>query len=201
LSDKLKRNVEITVATLDYLTNITNELNNPKIIGESFIGKIAEISSLDYLTKLFNREFLNSILNTEFLRYTRYGATFSIIVIDIDKFKLINDNFGHQVGDEILVRISSLFRDALRELDTCARYGGEEFLIVLPHTDISQATDIANRIKSDIKRFYESSYKLTISAGVANCPTSATNLEKLIKIADMALYASKNNGRDLVTAL
>lgn len=199
LSQKLDRNVAITVATLDYLTNITSEIINPKIIGESFIGKIAEISSLDYLTKLFNREFLNQILGTEYLRYVRYGASFSIIIIDIDKFKLINDNYGHQVGDEILVSISSLFRSALRELDSCSRYGGEEFLIVLPHTGIGQASDIANRIRNDIKRYYEASYKLTISAGVSNCPASAKNLEELIIVADKALYRSKQRGRDCVT--
>lgn len=201
LSEKLGRNVEITVATLDYLTNITNELSNPKIIGESFIGKIAELSSLDYLTKLFNREFINQILSTEYLRYTRYGTPFSIIVVDIDKFKLINDNYGHQVGDEVLICISGLLRSALRELDTCSRYGGEEFMIVLPHTDIYQATDIANRIRTDIERYYHASYKLTISAGVSNCPSSAASLDDLVKIADMALYESKNKGRNCVTSL
>src|SRR4030042_5996511 len=107
LTKRLKRNVEITVATLDYLTNIKDEIKNPKLIGEAFMGKIAEISSIDPLTKLYNRYYLHVKMEEEIKRFKRYNSTFSIILIDIDNFKHINDTRGHQKGDEVLVELSN----------------------------------------------------------------------------------------------
>jgi diguanylate cyclase (GGDEF)-like protein len=199
LSKILKRNVEITVAALDYLTNIKDEIENPKLIGEAFIGKIAEITSVDPLTKLYNRQYLFIKIDEEIKRFKRYHATFSILFIDIDDFKQINDTYGHQKGDEVLKKLSDIINKSLRDLDICARYGGEEFVIVLPHTDINSAKEIAERIRISVKKNFSQYMAITVSIGLANCPVSAATRKNLIKQADSALYISKNKGKNRVT--
>lgn len=199
LSKILKRNVEITVATLDYLTNIKDEIKNPKLIGEAFMGKIAEISSIDPLTKLYNRYYFLIKMEEEIKRYKRYNSTFSIIFIDIDDFKKVNDAYGHQKGDEVLVELSSIISKSLRDLDICARYGGEEFIIILPHTDINSAEEIAERIRRKVEKYYSKDLKITISIGMANCPVSAATTRYLINRADRALYVSKKGGKNRIT--
>ena len=199
LARVLKRNVEISVATLDYLTNIKNEIENPKLIGEAFIGKIAEMSSIDGLTKLYNRQYLFIKIDEELKRYKRYKTTFSVLLIDLDDFKRINDTYGHQKGDLVLSQLSALLSKSLRDLDICARYGGEEFMIVLPHTDRKQAKEIAERIKTSIEKYFSTDLKLTISVGLSNCPDSAVNRKNIIKRADEALYESKRKGKNRIT--
>lgn len=198
ISKILKRNIEISVATLDYLTNIKNEIKNPKLIGEAFIGKIAEISSIDGLTKLYNRQYLFLKMNEELNRYRRYKTSFSILLMDIDDFKRINDTFGHQRGDEVLMKLGVILEKSKRELDICARYGGEEFLIVLPHTELNEAGIIAERLRMIIEKSFKKDTGLTVSIGVSNCPKSSRTLKILIKKADDALYKSKSMGKNRV---
>lgn len=198
ISKILNRNVEISVATLDYLTNIKNEIKNPKLIGEAFIGKIAEITSIDPLTKLFNRQYLFLKLKEELNRYKRYETTFSILMVDIDDFKSINDSFGHQKGDEILSKFGNILEESKRELDICARYGGEEFIIILPHTDMKESYKIAERLRLIIIEKFEND-NLTVSMGVSNCPDSAKTIKSLIKEADNSLYKSKSMGKNRVS--
>lgn len=198
ISSILDRNVEISVAALDYLTNIKNIIKNPKLIGEAFIGKIAEITSIDPLTKLYNRQYLFLKLKEEFNRYKRYGTTFSVLMIDIDDFKSINDSFGHQKGDAVLSKLGEILEKSKRELDICARYGGEEFMIILPHTEKNESYKIAERIRSLIMKKFQQDH-ITVSLGVANCPSSAKTIESLVKKADNALYESKKMGKNRVT--
>jgi diguanylate cyclase (GGDEF)-like protein len=199
LSNILNRNVEISVATLDYLTNIKDEIENPKLIGEAFIGKIAEIASNDSLTKLYNRQYLFIKMKEELRRFNRYGVTFSILLIDIDDFKKVNDTYGHQQGDRVLSRLSVLLKETLRDLDICSRYGGEEFIIVLPHTDGNEAKEIAERSRKKVEKYFTKRLNITISIGISNCPDSASTIKKLIKVADMALYESKRDGKNRIT--
>ena len=198
ISKILNRNVEISVATLDYLTNIKNEIKNPKLIGEAFIGKIAEIASIDPLTKLYNRQYLFIKLKEELNRYTRYQTTFSILMIDLDNFKAINDSFGHQKGDEILSKFGNILEISKRELDICARYGGEEFIIILPHTDKNESYKIAERLRLIIIEKFQSE-NLTVSIGVSNCPECGKTIESIIKKADDSLYNSKRMGKNRVS--
>ncbi|MBN2546635.1 MAG: GGDEF domain-containing protein [Spirochaetes bacterium] len=196
LSKVLKRNVEITVASLDYLTNIKDEIENPKLVGESFIGKIVELSSIDSLTKLYNRIYFFNKIKEEFTRFSRYNITFSIIMLDIDNFKAVNDKFGHQKGDEVLIKLGYIINSLFRELDTCARYGGEEFMILLPHTDIDKAYIIAERLRKKVENIFRKDLKVTVSIGISNCPKSSKTLKLLIKKVDEALYRSKKNGKN-----
>ncbi|MBN2041490.1 MAG: GGDEF domain-containing protein [Spirochaetes bacterium] len=199
LSKILGRNVEITVATLDYLTHVKSRIENPKLIGEAFMGKIAELSSSDGLTKLYNRSYLFEKAKDELERYQRYNTTFSLIILDIDDFKKINDQYGHQKGDEILQKLGIILDGARRDLDICARYGGEEFAIILPHTSSSEAGMIAERIRKNVEDHFRIDIGITISIGISTCPDSSIVLEELIKIADDALYESKRSGKNKVT--
>ncbi len=199
LSKKLDRNIEITVATLDYLTNIKCKIENPKLIGEAFIGKIAELSSSDGLTKLYNRSFLLTKINEELNRYKRYKTTFSLTILDIDDFKNVNDRYGHQKGDDVLRKLGAVLNASRRDLDTCARYGGEEFAILLPHTNSNDAMTISERLRKKVEDCFHDDVKLTISIGVSNCPESSTVVEDIIKHADDALYASKKGGKNIIT--
>jgi diguanylate cyclase (GGDEF)-like protein len=199
LSGILNRNVEISVATLDYLTNIKDEIENPKLIGEAFIGKIVEMASIDSLTKLYNRQYLHKKIDEELLRYRRYGITFSLLMIDIDDFKKINDTFGHQRGDKVLMQLSRLLNDALRALDICARYGGEEFVIILPHTDGAEAAEIAERIRAAVEERFKDHMHITVSIGLSNCPKNATTITGMLNTVDEALYESKKRGKNTIT--
>jgi diguanylate cyclase (GGDEF)-like protein len=199
ISKTLKRNIEITVAALDYLTNIKNEIENPKLIGEAFIGKIVEMSSIDSLTKLYSRLYFFIKIKEELKRFKRYKTTFSLVILDIDDFKKVNDQFGHQKGDEVLLKLGSILDKSKRELDICARYGGEEFALILPHTDSNEAKIISERIRKKIERYFKKDIKITISIGLANCPESSTTIKSLIKKTDEALYESKNKGKNQIT--
>ena len=199
LSKTLKRNIEVTIATLDYLTHIKKKIDNPKLIGESFIEKLVELSSSDGLTKLYNKSYLLIKIKDELKRFKRYKTSFSLILLDIDDFKKINDTYGHQKGDEILFKVANILNDSRRDLDICARYGGEEFAIVLPHTKSNEARLIAERIRRKVENYFQNGCKLTISIGISNCPNSSIILKTLIKKADEALYESKNNGKNKIT--
>ena len=199
LSRQLNRNVEITVATLDYLTNIKDEITEPKIIGSAFLGKIVELSSVDTLTKLYNRQHLMQVLSKETSRFKRYKIPFSLLMIDIDHFKSINDKYGHQTGDDVLVEISKLLILDLRELDICTRFGGEEFMIVLPHTTEPESYELAERIRERVEEKYRDEMKITISIGISIITEQNNEISEIIKRADNALYQSKKNGRNKTT--
>lgn len=200
ISKILNRNIAISVATLDYLTNIQDEIKNPKIIGEAFIGKIAELSSVDSLTKLYNRHYILLKINEELIRYKRYSTPFSVIMIDIDDFKKVNDTYGHQRGDHVLMKIAELLINNKRELDSIGRYGGEEFIILLPHTNKKYAIEIAERMRSSVEEYFLNNMDITISMGLSHCPESEVDLDNIIKNADDALYESKRLGKNKITS-
>ncbi len=164
---------------------------------------LLELSQTDPLTRLCNRRSLTEMLENEMSRCHRNLAPCSLIMCDIDHFKKVNDEYGHQAGDDILVTVADLLREHLRPYDLAARYGGEEFCLVLPETNLTHATEVAERIRQRIEKSKFSgnlsTLKLTISLGVA---TSAVNHEKtdaeLIRLADEALYLAKNRGRNRV---
>ncbi len=127
-------------------------------------------------------------------------------MIDIDYFKKLNDNAGHQAGDAALRKVSEVLKHSIRKVDTLGRYGGEEFVVLLPQVPRAEAIEVAEKLRRSIAETHfefghvQPGGKVTISIGVASLPTDATELEKLVDCADAALYASKRGGRNAVNA-
>ncbi len=158
----------------------------------------------DPLTKLFNRAALQQRMTEEHQRQKRLGKPFSLILCDIDHFKSLNDTYGHDCGDFILVNLAEVLRGQLRELDCPARWGGEEFLILLADTDQEHCRIVAERIRRQIEgtafRYGDITLSLTITLGLSTCNSAEENPEEAIKKADQALYAGKRKGRNCVVA-
>lgn len=196
----LGRSVGISVAAMDYLSNIDESIEDPSVISKSKISEIAEIALKDGLTQLFDVSTFHTKFETEIKRFNRYGSEVSLIMMDIDDFKKINDTHGHQEGDRVLREISRLVLETARDLDICARYGGEEFAVVLPQTGAREALRLAERIRVDVETHFSKDFNVTISLGVSTCPLHATSAEALIETADRALYQSKRNGKNRVSS-
>jgi diguanylate cyclase (GGDEF)-like protein len=195
----LSRSVGISVAAMDYFSNIDERIHAPSVISKEKIAEIAEIALKDGLTQLFDVSTFRTKLETEIKRYKRYGSEMSLIMMDIDDFKQINDCWGHQQGDRVLCDISRLLLKSARDLDICSRYGGEEFAVILPQTGYQEAMRLAERIRKRVETFFKGNLPVTISLGVATCPLNASSAESLIAKADKALYKSKRCGKNKVT--
>ena len=155
----------------------------------------------DPLTGLFNRRYMLEALEQAHSRSERKGHSIAILMIDLDHFKLFNDNFGHEAGDYVLKATAQVFKDSLRQEDIACRYGGEEFCIVLPDTNENQASLIAERIVKAMSSLELSMNKLslgtvTASIGIAVFPDNAVTMDDTIRAADEALYLAKENGRN-----
>ena len=201
LSTVLKRNVRIVVAALDYLSNITDNIVSTTLVGESDFDKIIERSLHDGLTGLFNHTYFYHELDLEMKRYTRYSVSLSLILIDVDDFKDVNDKFGHREGDRILASMSYKLMSVARDSDICCRYGGEEFAVILPLTNINEASLLATRIQNEIVEYSPCGEKITTSIGVATSGESVDTYEKLVELADKALYKAKGSGKDQVIVM
>lgn len=172
----------------------------------SLYQKMEELVITDDLTKLFNTRYLNRTIETEVIRSNRYHTSLSLIFMDIDYFKHINDNYGHLVGSKVLVEMGQLLINQLRTIDIVARYGGDEFVIVLPQTSPADAVRIAERIRKAVEQnqFLKSegySLRMTSSFGVASYPESAKTKEDLLRVADEAMYKVKHTTRNGVFAI
>jgi diguanylate cyclase (GGDEF)-like protein/PAS domain S-box-containing protein len=166
-------------------------------------AKLNEQILRDPLTDLYNRRYLDEALRHEVSRAEREEKPFSLIVIDIDHFKRINDTYGHPVGDLFLVQIGNMLKQHIRGMDTACRFGGEEFLLMLPGADTADAFHRAEEIRlkcADINIHHEGhDLSVTISLGIAAYPTHGSAADKLLIKADKAMYRSKRNGRNRTT--
>ena len=159
---------------------------------------LAHLSVTDQLTDLFNRQKLAEVFASELQRTRRFGQPFSVILLDIDHFKLVNDQHGHQAGDRVLVAVARLLAEKTRETDTVGRWGGEEFLSICPQTDPPGAMILAEKVRAGIAEFdFPLVHHVTISLGVATCRPD-DDIDGLIARADAALYEAKNAGRNRV---
>lgn len=165
-------------------------------------AELLRLSITDNLTKLYNRVKLDKSLQEEMNRSLRYNTNFSIILLDIDYFKKVNDNFGHQVGDEVLIESAQVLSKNIRNVDILGRWGGEEFLVICPETKIEDAIKVASHINEAIKLHKFSTYPntITMSLGVASFNKDIKNIDDIILNADKALYQAKEEGRDKVIA-
>ncbi|MBN1652767.1 MAG: GGDEF domain-containing protein [Deltaproteobacteria bacterium] len=199
ISERLGRNVRITVATLDYLSNITSELKAPTLISEAYISEIVNLSMRDRMTGLYNHSTCYELLELEFRSHRRYGTGVSLLLLDIDDFKLVNDRNGHQEGDRILIELANTLIEQIRDSDICCRFGGEEFVVILPLSDDPVvACEIAERIRTKVTGISCGRQRITVSVGVAVCDHATTSPHTLIEKADQALYKAKKSGKNRV---
>ena len=166
---------------------------------EELLDKVNYMAITDALTGLYNRRRFHDVLVSEFERAKRYSTPFSLVMLDIDHFKKINDSYGHDVGDTVLKEVSAILMKSIREIDTAARYGGEEFMVILPSTDKVKAHVVAERMRQTVENceFTGVDRKITVSIGIAGMPDSKVEREdRLIRCADFALYRAKQLGRN-----
>lgn len=164
---------------------------------------LLELSNTDHLTGLFNRRYLMEALDKEVQRSSRKGGSLSLLLLDIDHFKQVNDTYGHLQGDAVLQKVAQQLQKELRTYDIAARYGGEEFIAVLPDATMKEAAFVAERIRASVQasRFNGAlaPLNLTVSLGVALYTLNdGTTIDTFIKRADDALYRAKANGRNRV---
>jgi diguanylate cyclase (GGDEF)-like protein len=198
----LGRDVGLRVALLDYFVNLNRELKNPKVIEISIYESTARSAVTDGLTSLYNHAYFLGALRRETQRARRHAAKLSLVMIDLDNFKRLNDTRGHLEGDKVLLKAAALVTENLREIDIAARYGGEEFAVILPDTPRMGGFVAAERIRARVEEHFRrrrSSGAVTISGGVATFPDDAGDHEQLIRRADEALYRSKAGGKNRIT--
>jgi diguanylate cyclase (GGDEF)-like protein len=171
------------------------------IIFSIFRLKLEEQAKIDPLTKIYNRHVFYQQIQSKISSSKRYNYPLSIILFDIDFFKKINDTFGHDKGDEILISFAKLLQSQIRDEDILCRFGGEEFIIITPYIDTKAAKELAHRLKNSIEQEdFDIHGTLTASIGIATKQDEDTE-KTLFKRADTALYISKENGRNRITAV
>ena len=177
--------------------------NNISLIAEKIklFQETQRLALTDGLTGLYNVRFFYDMLNKEIARSKRYHTLFSLILFDIDDFKIINDTHGHQAGDDVLRSVASTLKTVSRETDIVVRYGGEEFILMLPSTPKHEALTLADRIREKVEEYSylgKETVKITMSGGVATFPEDAEDSKALLYAADMAMYEAKGKGKKQV---
>jgi diguanylate cyclase (GGDEF)-like protein len=167
--------------------------------------EIYRLTILDGLTQIHNQRYLNEFLEREVIRSQRHSRPLSVLMLDIDKFKSINDSFGHLCGDFVLRKLAEIIRTTVRKEDLFARYGGEEFVLVLVETDLQEGVGVAERIREMVEqhpfRFESTHLHLTISIGIASTTGDMTMTpSNLLRAADEKLYQAKHEGRNRVVS-
>jgi len=188
----------------DDISALNNELINTRRELAKKNAELDQLASVDALTGVSNRRIILQRVDEHFRLARRYGIIFSLIMADLDRFKLINDTYGHLTGDKVLKIIAGIIFRSLRETDYAGRYGGEEFLILLANTGPDEAVQAAERIRRTVSetRFEAENglaFDVTVSLGIATCHDDAS-LEEMIERADKALYRAKQKGRNRVEA-
>jgi len=182
----------LTAPDLEFLVALENA---------RFVKRIKDLSIVDDVTGLFNSRHLLALLETEISRAVRYSAPFSIIFLDLDHFKLVNDNYGHLVGSRLLREVGQVLKYNLRTVDWATRYGGDEFVLILPRTGRKESLLVAKRLRSSLNEevFLKNEglhIQITASFGIATFPDDAKTKEDVIRMADQAMYRVKRSTRD-----
>jgi diguanylate cyclase (GGDEF)-like protein len=174
----------------DFAAFLGVALDNLRVLEE-----VRRESHVDHLTGIHNYRYAMEVLQREIDRARRFGQSFSILMIDLDRFKEFNDRHGHLAGNDALREIAQLFRRSVRSVDTAAKYGGDEFILILPNTDREGAAQLARRLLEEMSRIPPGrEHGVSASIGVATCPDDAAQLRDLIECADRALYRAKEEG-------
>jgi diguanylate cyclase (GGDEF)-like protein len=169
---------------------------------EQHASDLEALAAIDWLTGIYNRRHFETLARAELARCQRYLRPLSILMIDIDHFKAINDRFGHSAGDRVLQTVAAVCRAAKRDSDVVARVGGEEFALMLPETTEEAATQFAERLRHQIRDCAPTvegeKLAVTVSIGIAAANLRTAGIESLLRCADQALYQAKRSGRDRV---
>ena len=187
------------------IPSIRNYLDAAKPVIESRIlmSQLRDTSLRDGMTGLFNRRFLEEFIDKVMKQASREGETYSVMMIDVDFFKMVNDTYGHDVGDKVIVAIGTLLQESVRESDLAIRYGGEEFVILLHNADEEGTLKVARKIHEGFAKLVfdvgnNETMSKTLSIGIAKFPTDGDSIWKVIKFADTALYVAKTTGRNKI---
>lgn len=200
----LGRDPGLRVAAVDFLSNVERRLTNPKIVEFSEFAETERSAVTDALTGLYNRRFFAAAMEREVRRSRRYGLAFSLVMLDLDQFKKVNDAYGHLFGDIVLQRAARVLRRSIREADIACRYGGEEFAVVLPETDRLGAHAVAERIRLRTETAFAEratrgrEVSMTVSGGIGCYPEDGQDPGAVITRADRALYLAKGAGRNRI---
>lgn len=202
LNSVVGRQVKLLTSMCDYLLSVKKSLKNPTVVELKLFEEANHHSKCDPMTGLFNRSYFTEALSGEISRSKRQHTEFSLIFLDLDNFKKINDHFGHLTGDTVLTRISSLIQKEKRAEDTAARFGGEEMIILLPETNKMNALVKADRIRQKIEEqefeYEGKKFNVTVSGGIASFPLDAQTSQELIECSDKAMYRAKAGGKNRI---
>jgi diguanylate cyclase (GGDEF)-like protein len=196
--------VDLRVALVSYFVQVNRMLKNPKVIELQLFEETRDSVYRDELSGLHNYRFFNECLARELKRSDRYNSPLSLVMIDIDDFKLYNDQNGHEAGNAAIAAIARVLKGSIREIDFAVRYGGEEFALILPMTPKPGARLVAERAKWSIDRRpfpqgdRQPKGKLTVSMGIATYPGDAAEGGELVRRADYALYMAKAHGKNII---
>jgi diguanylate cyclase (GGDEF)-like protein len=204
LTHELERDPGLRVAAMDYLSNVDRRYENPKIVEMEEFEQTERSARTDALTGLANRRVFQESLEAEIRRSRRYRWPVTVLLLDLDHFKDVNDSHGHMLGDLVLERVGGVVRHAVRDADTACRFGGEEFGVVLPETAREGGYAVAERIRRRVEQAFKDrpvdgrDIPMTISAGLAAFPDDGLHADELAARADEALYGAKHAGRNRV---
>lgn len=195
--------IEKISAMNDEMVDLSRELNKKNIELERTKKKIEQIMKTDPLTGLLNRRDMYIFLNEEIEKWKKFGYPFTLMMMDLDHFKKINDSYGHDKGDIVLLSFSKLIKENIRKKDKAFRFGGEEFLVVLSETDLESGKQIAERIRQKQSEYTNSEIPEipTVSIGLTTFMQESDNMKKILKRVDEALYLAKRNGRNRIEEL
>ena len=197
IKNQLNREVGLRVAIVDYFINHTEMMKEPIVVELRVFKENEKLALVDSLTGLFNKRFYDITVKKEYKKALRFNQIFSLVLLDLDDFKKVNDTKGHLFGDEVLANFGKLLSFSSREEDIICRYGGEEFIAILPETTGDGALLYAERVRKILKEDdFFNKHKITFSGGVSTFPYNGKDLEELFKAVDKSLYAAKYAGKD-----
>lgn len=200
---KLGRNVGLITAISDFLDTSSQTPIQHRLVDSRVFERAIRGTTHDNLTGLFNRTYFDDTYDQQVSFAKRYNADLSVLFLDIDDFKEINDSLGHIAGDAALKKVAEIITQTKRESDLAARYGGEEFVLLMPHTESINAFILAERIRKELEQtsfdYNGKTFKLTVSGGLASFPNNSTSPEDLLLMADGALYLAKGAGKNIIS--
>lgn len=203
MNDSLGRQVSMITALGDHLLSINQPGYSPFLIDTDTYDRIIHESVMDRLTGLNNRAYFDQVFEQQLSLAKRYNTDLSLLFLDLDNFKDVNDQYGHQTGDFVLQSVAAIISQEKRDSDIAIRYGGEEFVLLMPHTGSINGLILAERIRQSISstvlNHNNNSLSITISGGLSSYPIDGDNSSDILAVADQALYQAKGAGKNVIS--